>query len=668
MTAVHFPRDDRRGDVDELSQTYTHAGLPTLSRVEAPQTAEEAHSEQKRGVVAAARIRSVITQKDIHIAYAALTLVALVYAFQTFTQGPYVAYATSSFRTHSQLATARVVQGVFAMTSFAIVPKLLDNISRISPLIFLSMMLIIAIGDSMMAGSANVHTYIGASVFGGLGGTAYELSTQIYIAETTNIVSRAFWNVALDAVSSIIALYAGAEIAGAVLRDFGQENGWRWGYGMWVIIEVVSVIPFVCILFSWQRRVRVVEARDSLPALPPYRSVLVQLFHDYDIVGSVTFVGGLALILVPLSIAGGRAELWTGENIGMICAGGALIVLFVVWSLPTTYRPRGLFQPEFPLIPWHILKNSSVMAMFIVNLFDFMSYGMFSIYFQSYLQVASRFSAAQAAQIDNTVRVVFQVVAMATGLLMRFWTPLCKRLGLGERRFHTRWPISLGIPLCTLAMGLEINFVQNPLRSSAVAQFVIARGIYGLGRGMFQTTSQVSIQAAAKRGELTIATGIFYLAMSLGGSIGQAGAAAIWTSKLPGALARLLPAESKNQAGAIFGSIVTAMRYDPSTSTGAAVIASYVETMKIIAIAATCLQIPMLISMWFVKSIKLTEDEQVTVGGKRLALDKRTDADSSAGAGAGRAGAGAEAPEPETPMAEKYDEPATAVHSRDEKA
>jgi hypothetical protein len=31
------------------------------------------------------------------------------------------------------------------------VPKLLDNISRISPLIFLSMMLIVAVGDAMMA-------------------------------------------------------------------------------------------------------------------------------------------------------------------------------------------------------------------------------------------------------------------------------------------------------------------------------------------------------------------------------------------------------------------------------------------------------------------------------------------------------------------------------------
>lgn len=46
-------------------------GIPTLSKTEAAETEEEAHSEQKRGVVAAARIRSVITQRDIHIAYAA---------------------------------------------------------------------------------------------------------------------------------------------------------------------------------------------------------------------------------------------------------------------------------------------------------------------------------------------------------------------------------------------------------------------------------------------------------------------------------------------------------------------------------------------------------------------------------------------------------------------
>lgn len=81
----------------------------------------------------------------------------------------------------------------------------------------------------MMAGCQNVQTYIGANVFSGLSNTAYELAAQIYIAETTNIVSRAFWNVAADAFSSIVTLYSGAEIGGLILKNWGVEYGWRWG-------------------------------------------------------------------------------------------------------------------------------------------------------------------------------------------------------------------------------------------------------------------------------------------------------------------------------------------------------------------------------------------------------------------------------------------------------
>ncbi len=81
----------------------------------------------------------------------------------------------------------------------------------------------------MMAGCQNVQTYIGANVFAGLSGTAYELSAQIYIAETTNIVSRAIWNVAADGFSSIVTLYSGSEIGGLILENWGYDSGWRWG-------------------------------------------------------------------------------------------------------------------------------------------------------------------------------------------------------------------------------------------------------------------------------------------------------------------------------------------------------------------------------------------------------------------------------------------------------
>lgn len=118
-------------------------------------------------------------------------------------------------------------------------------------------------------------------------------------------------------------------------------------------------------------------------------------------------------------------------------------------------RPGWLFTPKYPLIPWYTLKNRSILAMFVVNMFDFMSYAILSIYYSSYMQVAARVSPSKATMIDNTIRIVFQVVAIIMGVTMRFWTPLCKKLGFGERLFRTRWPIWIGIPICTLSMGLS---------------------------------------------------------------------------------------------------------------------------------------------------------------------------------------------------------------------
>lgn len=43
----------------------------------------------------------------------------------------------------------------------------------------------------------------------------------------------------------------------------------------------------------------------------------------------------------------------------------------------------------------------------------------------------------------------------------------------------------------------------------------------------------------------------------------------------------------------------------------------------VLAIVSTCLQIPMLISMFFIEDLQLTEDEQIILGGKRIGLGKK---------------------------------------------
>ncbi|OWZ54087.1 siderochrome-iron transporter [Cryptococcus neoformans var. grubii Br795] len=616
MSAPHQQQGDR--------VEYDEPNLPRLNQNEFEDSSSEFSKDPKapvkRGIASASRVLSVITKKDVRIAYLALTVLALGMAFAQYTQSTFTAYATSAFKSHSELAAAGVVSRVFSMVAYLVVPKICDNVGRISPWIIISMVIFTVLSDAMMAGCKNVQTYIGANVFSGLSGTGYTIALQIYYAETTAIRERALWNVAADSFSAIITLYSGSTIGGHILDNWGTASGWRWGYGMWSIINTVLAIPFIAILFSWHRRVR---HNPNVPHLPPHTNVIDQLFHEYDIIGSCLLVASVALILIPLTLAKGVASKWTDDNIAMICVGFGLLLLFVVWSIPKRWRPKWFFTPRLPLIPWYTLKNRSLMSMFVINMCDFMSYGVFTTYFQTFMQVAVRTSASKASMIDNTLRIVFQVTALVVGLVMRFWTPACVKLGLGKRLFHTRYPVWIGIPLCALSIGIDINFVQHPRRKSAIASYVIAKAIYGVGRGMFQTSAQITVQASSRRRELAIATGIFYFAASLGGAIGVAVAGAVWLNILPDALANNLPAASANLASKIYGSITVAISYDPNSEIGLAILKSYVHTMKILAIVSTCLQIPMLISMFFIEDLQLTEDEQIILGGKRIGLSKK---------------------------------------------
>lgn len=548
---------------------------------------------------------------------------SLAETFAQYTQSPFTAFATSAFKSHSQLAAAGIISRVFSIATYTVVPKILDNAGRISPTAFLIFLCFQIISDAMMAGCRNVQTYLGAHTFTGISGTGLGITSQVYFGSTTNIVERGFYNVAADSFSHIISMYSGAEIGGRILDDWGKENGWRWGYGMWCIIQFVMSVPFLAILYSWVARVRRTPGMDPLP---PRGSVMFQLFSEYDLVGMILLVGGLCLILVPLTLAKGVASKWSGDNIAMLCTGCALLALFVLWSLPRRWRPRWLFKPTQPLIGWFALKNRSLLAFIIINSCDFMSYAVIQTYAQSYFQVAAGLSAARATQVDNTIRITFQVFALVIGIIMRFWTQIARGLGLGrERRFHTAWAIWIGIPVGLLSMGLDIWFFARPRASNAVGCFVASKILYGFARAMFQTCGQVQIQAAARRENLGVATGIFYMAMSTGGAVGTAVAGAIWANELPDQLRSNLPTASKALAPKIFGSIKTAMEYPYGTEIGDAIIGSYANTMRLLAIVATCIQVPMFVAMFFIHDIGLTEDEQVVEAGRRIAMGRRSE-------------------------------------------
>ncbi|KAH8425114.1 uncharacterized protein LDX57_002863 [Aspergillus melleus] len=296
-----------------------------------------------------------------------------------------------------------------------------------------------------------------------------------------------------------------------------------------------------------------------------------------------------------------------GSFIAMVVLGVVLLIAFLVWDA---------WFAKKPFVPYRMINNRTVAAACVLGALDFFHYSVFSVFFTSYLQVAGHFSAGHATRIDNSLRVAFQV----SGIFVAFFMKYTKRSQI--------W-VFTGVPLCVLGMGVLLYLVDmGNGRTGNEAAFVTAKALIGIGRGFYQTASQVSVQAVVTRQEVSVVTAVFFASMSVGGAVGTSVAGAIWRSTLPSKLQEYLPDDAKSQAKAIFGSIKVAQKYAIGSPIRKAVDRSYRESQRLLGIAGLAALVPMLIVMFFLRNVKLDErlgakegeDEGQTQGGERDGL------------------------------------------------
>ncbi|PMB66696.1 Siderophore iron transporter mirA [Beauveria bassiana] len=298
----------------------------------------------------------------------------------------------------------------------------------------------------------------------------------------------------------------------------------------------------------------------------------------------------MSLVLTPLALTGSlNPGRWKEASfIAMIVVGAILFASFVVWDVKFAKRPY---------IPARMM-NRTVIAACLIQVFDFMEYSLFTIFFSSYLQVAGHFSPAHATRIDNSLRVAFQV----SGLFVA--------VGMKYTKRSRMWAL-MGPPLVIIGQGMMIYLV-NPganKQTSEVA-FIVCKVISGIGRALFQTAAQVSVQAAVSQQEVAVATSLFQAGNSVGAAVGTSVSGAIWRNTLPDKLLEYLPEGDKSKAMSIFQSIVTAKKYDAGSPVRMAIDRSFRESQMLLAIVATALCVPNLIIMWFLKSIRLEKESE----------------------------------------------------------
>ena len=184
------------------------------------------------------------------------------------------------------------------------------------------------------------------------------------------------------------------------------NSHWRWGYGMWAIIQPVCSTLLVGAMLYYQRRTPAPKQTSEMIGWNDdsskgyweriYNVVWIQL----DGFGAVLLLLGLSLFLIPLSLTGsGNSDDWhRGSFIAMLVLGVVIFIVFIAWDT---------WVAQKPFIPYRMIKNRIVAAACLLGALDFFHYSVFTVFFTSYLQVAAHYGPGTATRIEYAFLTIY---------------------------------------------------------------------------------------------------------------------------------------------------------------------------------------------------------------------------------------------------------------------
>lgn len=351
-----------------------------------------------------------------------------------------------------------------------------------------------------------------------------------------------------------------------------NNSTWRWGIGMWAIIFPVLTIPLFYSLISAERRAYKAGLLDDVPS--PYKHIFSgRLWKDFffqaDIIGLFFLAATIALILVPLTLAGGITSSWHSARIitPLVVGGAVAFPCFIIWEAK--------FAPH-PLMPFRVFKKLAVICGFGIALMLNTAWYTQGDYLFTTLQVAFGKDIKTSTYVTNVYSFVSTVVGLSLGLTVRYVRRLKPFVVVGSLLF-------------ILAFGLLIRY-RGGHSMADFAGLVGAEVVLGIAGGFIPYTTQASLQAEVKHERTATITSLFYSAYNIGSGIGNTIAGAIWTNTMPTHLqANLESAGIANATGIateVYGDPFTWIASNPlGTPQREAVDAAYREVQRFLTIA-----------------------------------------------------------------------------------
>ncbi|KAG8715583.1 hypothetical protein FRC09_016490 [Ceratobasidium sp. 395] len=542
----------------------------------------ESGSLKPVGVRKAEAAQKVITGKHKVFLIISIALAAYIYSLDGTTTWTYLAFAGSALGNHSLIAAVQVTQsiiGAFDVLTFCwdvppdghalvacgkpFIAKSADALSR--PVAYSFVVLFYVLGYIIIASAKSIGTVAGGIVIYAIGYTGLQLLLQIIIADITTLKWRGLSS-GLVSAPFIINAFAGSEVSASVMAPGGP--GWRWGYGMFAVLVPVTIFPLIATL-GWAQHKAQTQGLVQ-PGSDVQRTrfqKIADVFAEIDIFGLLILAGGVACVLLPLTLAAKAKGGWHNPSmIAMLAVGPILLILF------------GIYEWKFashPIVPMKFLRNKAVVGAALIGFFDFVSFYLTFSYLYSFVFVVKGWELRYLNYFSSTQTVALTVFGILAGIIMR-----------ATHRY--KWMLVAGLTIRLFGVGLMIHSRGG---KGNTGELVMTQVIQGFGGGFAAVASQVGAQASVPHGEVAIVTAMVLLVTEIGGAIGTAIAGGIWTNTMPKQLEIHLPRVNETTRAALFSSITTIATYPPGDPIREGVIQAYDETMKIMLIAATVIAI-----------------------------------------------------------------------------
>ncbi|KAI0138361.1 hypothetical protein BJ166DRAFT_560862 [Pestalotiopsis sp. NC0098] len=469
----------------------------------------------------------------------------------------YLAY--SEFSSAPEITTAYILSAIIGSVLKLPIAKMLNLWGRAEG--FLVFEAVYLLGIIVIATCNDANGFAAGYVLYWIGYDAVYFIMDVFVADTSGLKNRAF-AFAFVGTPFICTAFTGPLAA----QSFLTMTSWRVTIGVFAAIMFCTFTPLAIIFKFFQLK----AAKQGLFTRTPSGRTTMQsikyYFLEFDIFGACLLMAAFVLFLLPFSLSSyGRTGYQSATFIAMVVIGFSLFFAFAAWE---KYGTRSHF------IRWELFKKRTVLGACSLSAILYYSFYSWDTYFYYFIQIVYDLSIANTSYMTN----IYNIGSCFWGVLFGFYIRWTK---------HFKYAcLFFGLPLMILGAGLMIHFRGD---DANIGFIVMCQLFIAFAGGTLVIGEDMAVMAAADRDGVPMMLAMLGLCSGLGGSIGSAVTAAIYTNTFPKALISRLPAETAGNWTEIYtGGSSTQLTYPVGSETRDAINYAWGQSQKMNSISATC--------------------------------------------------------------------------------